>query len=83
MFPGFVEFAGPERVKERLQEAERVRLISAARLQRTNRQRGIRKVANWIRVQVVRWGSKLPDDGTASTPQEVTLTVTTGGYSQN
>lgn len=83
MFPGFVEFAGPERVKERLREAERIRLINAARLQQSNGQSAFRKVVNWIRAHVVRGGSKWPGDGTGSSLQEATLTATTGGYSQN
>lgn len=59
-----------ERYKEFLQEAERERLIRAARLQQPGNWKLPRKVADWIGAQMISWGYKLQSYGTASSACE-------------
>jgi hypothetical protein len=57
-----------ERYKDLLREAEQKRLLQAAGLRRPGNWRPHRKVANWIGIQMVRWGRKLQRYGTTPAP---------------
>jgi hypothetical protein len=65
MLPNYNDFlVAQERHKDRLQEAERRRLIRDTRLLQ-NGNRGVqRRVAGWIGDQMVNWGCKLQGYGT-------------------
>ena len=57
--------ARQEHYKELLREAEHERLIRAAELRQLGNWRLHQKVADWIGEQMVSWGHKLQDYGTA------------------
>jgi hypothetical protein len=57
-----------ERYKDLLQEAEKERLIRAARLQQSGHLRLRRTAAGWLGAQMVKWGRKLQSYGTMPSP---------------
>jgi hypothetical protein len=69
MFPNTIEFLGRERDKERLADAEHIRLVKIARGQQFNYGEASRKTINWLGSQMVKWGAKLQSQGSAPSPQ--------------
>ena len=59
MFPNTIEFLGRERDKERLADAEHIRLVKIARGQQFNYGEASRKIVNWLGSQMVKLGAKL------------------------
>lgn len=64
MFPNNVELLGRLRDRERLQEAEHIRLVKIARPQMFSYRETIRKTAAWLGSHLIRLGSKLQGYGT-------------------
>ena len=64
MFPNNVEHLGRLRDRERLQEAEHIRLVKMARPEMFNVRETARKSATWLGSQMIRLGSKLQGYGT-------------------
>lgn len=81
MFPNNVRFLGRERDKERLAEAEHIRLVKIAKGQQSGSWGGLRIFANWLGQRLIEWGQKLSDSGSAPLP-EVISAVTEARYSQ-
>ena len=73
MFPNNVSFIARERDKERYQEAEQIRLIKIDKLHPDYREGMLRKVANWLGSQMVKWGAKLQDYGSTPLPEVSSL----------
>lgn len=69
MFPNNVSFIARERDKERYQEAEQIRLIKLAKLHPDYREGILRKGANWLGGQMVKWGAQLQSYGSAPLPE--------------
>ena len=69
MFPNTVEFLGRERDKERLADAEHIRLVKIARGQQFNYGEASRKIVNWVGSQMVKWGAKLQSQRVAPSPK--------------
>ena len=66
MFPNNVHFLGRERDKERMAEAEHLRLVKVAKGQQSSYWGGLRTFANWLGQRLIEWGEKLSEAG--STP---------------
>jgi hypothetical protein len=65
MFPNTIEFLGRERDKERLADAEHIRLVKIARGQQFNYGEASRKIVTWLGSQMVKWDAKLQSQGSA------------------
>ena len=73
MFPNNVPFIARERDKERYQEADQIRLIKIAKLHPDYKEGTLRKVANWLGSQMVKWGTKLQGYEAAPLPEVSSL----------
>ena len=73
MFPNTVEFLGRERDKERLAEAEHIRLGKIARGEQPNGGRALRMVTNLLGSQLVKWGVKWQSHGSAPLPKDSSI----------
>ncbi len=80
MFPNNVQFLGRERDKERLADAEHIRLVKIAKGQQSSYWGGLRTFANWLGHRMIEWGEKLSDAGSAPLP-EATAAATEARYS--
>lgn len=69
MFPSTIEFLGRKRDKEKLADAEQIRLAKIARGEQSNSKGALRTVTNWLGSQMVKWGAKLQGHGPSSLPK--------------
>ena len=76
MFPSTIEFLGRERDKERLAEAEHIRLVKIAGGQQFNYGEASRKIVNWLGSQLVKWGVKLQSQGAVPSPKVSSMETT-------
>ena len=76
MFPSTIEFLGRERDKERLADAEQIRLGKIARGEHFNCGEASGKVVNWLGSQMVKWGAKLQSQGAAPLPKVSSMETT-------
>ena len=82
MFPSNMEFLGHERDRERLQEAEHIRLVKIARSRRFNYGNAARKAANWLGCHLVKWGAELQAYSVTPLPNLAPPELAETNYSQ-
>ncbi len=72
-----------ECLKDRGRELEHQWLIQTAELQQSVIRGWPGKVANWVGIQLVKWGSKLQGYDPVSLPNVVSMRITDPKHSQN
>ncbi|MBI1880269.1 MAG: hypothetical protein HYR94_18955 [Chloroflexi bacterium] len=65
-----IQIIQKERIQDLIRGAEQDRLLQKAKLQRTGQPALRRNLAAWLGVQMVRWGSKMQQCGSASPRKE-------------